>query len=464
MEKKDYKKNPVWSFFKSIKLTFVLLILLAISSILGTFIPQGQDAMRFAIKIGPILFKIFNALELFDLYHSLWFRVLIGFLSINLIVCSLDRFPRTLKLVRKTPSPQRIKIFENNAKHRQITHNLDINTAKDISLEVLKSRFSSIFEKETPQGIFLFGEKGKYSAFGVYIVHLSVLIILVGAIIGSLWGFEAFVNIEEGTQADTIFLRKNHSPKKLNFSIRCEKFEVEFYKNGTPKEYRSHLSFIKNGSIIKKGVLRVNHPMEFQGITFYQASYGNIPGSSAVITLRKNNEMEKVISLKKGKPVPIPGSSAFVELLDIRDSFMNLGPAVLLRITRGDNSKRMWLFKHEKMIKERIPGLFERFETLNPSSFKPYHLSLKDFETKYYTGLQANKDPGVPVVWAGFLLIVIGCILTFFTSHQRVWIWIYPEGPGANIKVAGSTNKNPIALERELDRISSAISNKIIKR
>ena len=461
MNKHNRGENPLWSFFKSVKLTFALLILLALSSIWGTFIPQGQDAMKFAIKLGPFLFKIFTALQLFDLYHSIWFRILIALLSINLIICSLDRFPRTLRLLKKRPSPDRVKLFENIPEQRQIRTKLDRESAKNISHEVLRTRVSGITEKETSRGIFLFGEKGRYSTFGVYLVHLSVLVILVGAIIGSLWGFEAFVNIKEGGETDSIFLNKSGRPKRLGFSVRCEKFEVEFYENGTPKEYRSYLSFINDGKLLKKGILRVNHPLKFQGITFYQASYGNIPGSSAIIKIQKNNEKTRLIRLTKGKLSPLPGSNISIELADIRDDFMHLGPAVLIRIHYGDNLKRIWLFKNEKIIKQKIPGLFERFETLNPSSLKPYKFSLVDFETKYYTGLQVNRDPGVPIVWTGFVLIIIGCIITFFTSHQRIWIWITGSGDKTIIRVAGSSNKNQVSLERELDRISANISNKI---
>ena len=82
------QSHPVWRFFKSLKLTIALLIILAIASIFGTLLPEQ------------------------DLYHSLWFRVIIGLLAMNLFVCSLDRFPVTWKLFRLPSRPDRTKIFE----------------------------------------------------------------------------------------------------------------------------------------------------------------------------------------------------------------------------------------------------------------------------------------------------------------------------------------------------------------
>jgi hypothetical protein len=55
MKNAQSKKPPniVWTFLSSVKLTIVLLILLAIVSILGTVIPQGQEASQFAQTLKP---------------------------------------------------------------------------------------------------------------------------------------------------------------------------------------------------------------------------------------------------------------------------------------------------------------------------------------------------------------------------------------------------------------------------
>jgi len=87
----DKNMNPLWNFLRSVKLTLVLLSILAIASVIGTLIQQ-QDSTA--------------------IYHSLWFRLIIFFLCINLIVCSIDRFPATLKLFNLLPKPDRAKVFE----------------------------------------------------------------------------------------------------------------------------------------------------------------------------------------------------------------------------------------------------------------------------------------------------------------------------------------------------------------
>jgi len=62
--------DTVWKLFASVKLTVVLLLSLAATSVIGTLIPQNQDSVAYLEAFGPFLFRFFNVLGLFDLYHS----------------------------------------------------------------------------------------------------------------------------------------------------------------------------------------------------------------------------------------------------------------------------------------------------------------------------------------------------------------------------------------------------------
>jgi len=458
--------NPIWGLFSSVRLTIVLLITLAVTSILGTVIPQQEAAIAFAQQLNPGLANFLQSLQLFDMYHSIWFRLIIGLLTVNLVICSLNRLPTTLKRYRSRPSPERSRPFENISPDREILAEGDKDQIRNRVWEYARGRYRHMNSRETAEGVFLYGDRGRLSYFGVYIVHFSFLLILAGASIGSLFGFEAYVNIPEGETVDSVALRKSekHEHKSLGFQVRCDKFNVDFYEDGTPKEYRSELSFLDKGKKLFQSPLLVNHPVSFRGINFYQSSYGTIVGNKVKIRIsRSDKESEpQILVLERGRPVKLPDNKGEFTITHAKSDHMRLGAAVHL-VIQPDQGKiiRFWLFLNEEIIRQKMPDIFERFETLNPAAYKPYIFSLVQIDSKYYTGLQVSRDPGVPFVWLGFILIMIGLFLTFFTSHQQIWIRLIPEKEKIRISIAGRANKNPLGLERDLDRLIKEISLRI---
>jgi cytochrome c biogenesis protein len=421
--------------------------------------------MELAERLSPGLVSLLSSLQLFDMYHSIWFRLIIGTLALNLIICSLDRFPAALKRFQATPKLDRSKPFDDLPSHRNFSAAGKIDEVLTLTVGILKAKYKRIHQKESEEGIVLYAEKGRLSHLGVYLVHLSVLIILIGSIVGSLFGFEAYVNIPEGESINKVRLRKSQVDRSLPFDVRCDRFLVEFYDNGAPKEYRSDLAFTADGKDALQGPLRVNHPITFEGITFYQASYGSMPGNRAQISIRREGDpANATLEVEIERPYDLPGRGGQFMIFEARADFMKMGPAVQMAVRPPEGEEvRFWVFKNNDLIKERFPGFFERFPKFNPGAYKPYLFSLESIEARYYTGLQVSRDPGVLLVWTGFFLIMIGLFMTFFTSHRSVWIQIAKTKRGLDVRVAGRANKNPVGIERELDRIASKIKRKVKK-
>jgi len=460
------KSNALWNLFTSVKLTLGLLIVLATTSIFGTVIPQQEGAMELAERLSPGLVSLLSSLQLFDMYHSLWFRLIIGTLALNLIICSLDRFPAALKRFQATPKLDRSKPFDDLPSHRNFSAAGKIDEVLRLTAGILKNKYKRIHQKETDNEVVLYAEKGRFSHLGVYLVHLSVLIILIGSIVGSLFGFEAYVNIPEGESINQIRLRKSQVVRALPFDVRCDRFSVEFYDNGAPKEYRSDLSFMKGEKVALQASLLVNHPITFEGITFYQASYGSLPGNNARIGIRQEGNPPNVtLEVELERAYDLPGRAGQFMVFQARSDFMKMGPAVQVAVKPPEGEEVLfWVFKNNDLIKERFPGFFERFPKFNPGAYKPYLFSLEAIEARHYTGLQVSRDPGVPLVWIGFFLIMIGLFVTFFTSHRSIWIRIANTKRGLNIRVAGRANKNPVGIERELDQLAYRIKGKVEKK
>jgi len=444
-------KKTFLSFLSSLKLTIILLIIIAVASIFGTIIPQQYEGGESFRHLSPGLVKVFNSLQLFDMYHSVWFIILMGLLSLNLIVCSLNRLPASWKLFSNIPSPDRRKPFENLPPENIILIEKDRNEGINSVENLLRKKYKKIRRKDGNSITFFYGEKGAYSNFGVYIIHLSILIIITGAIIGSLLGFEAFVNIPEGESTNTVYLRRQKVVKKLDFTVRCDNFTIAFYDNGMPKEYRSNLSFLKDNNVILQGPLLVNHPITFNGFRFYQASYGTTPGGQAHITVMRENKEETAIKVKQKDSFFLKETNAKVNIVKIEKNFMSMGPAVLMHIQNPEGTMRVWVFKRIEQMRDKIPELFKKVPVFNPGRYKPYSFKLNRIESNYYTGLQLSHDPGVVIVAIGSFFVILGLFITFFSSHKRLWVRVDDQEGKARISVGATSNKDPVGLKREIE-------------
>ena len=446
-------KKTFFSFLSSLKLTIILLIIIAVASIVGTIIPQQYEGGETFRHLSPGLVQVFDSLQLFDMYHSIWFIILMGLLSLNLIVCSLNRLPASWKLFSAIPSPDRKKPFENLLPENVLLIEKDRNEVINRMENLLRKKYKKIKRKDADNATFFYGEKGAYSNFGVYIIHLSILIVITGAIIGSLLGFGAFVNIPEGESTNTVHLGRQKGVKKLDFTVRCDKFTISFYENGMPKEYRSNLSFLKDNNVILQGPLLVNHPITVNGIRFYQASYGTTPGGQAHITVRRENEKETTVKVKQKDSFYLKEKNATVNIVKIEKNFMSMGPAVLMHIQNPEGTVRIWVFKRIEQMRDRIPDLIKKVPTFNPGRYKPYYFKLNRIESNYYTGLQLSQDPGVVIVAIGSFFVILGLFVTFFSSHKRLWVMVDDQEGKSRISVGARSNKDPVGLKRETEHL-----------
>jgi cytochrome c biogenesis protein len=450
-EQDSPKKNPVWSFFSSVRLTLALLILIALSAVVGTVIPQQEASQEALQKLPPTLAVVLKTLQITDLYHSPWFLFLMAMITVNLVVCSLNRLPVSLRLYRRKPDPDRSGLYEELPPERVIVVGESAEDAAARMETVLKRAFGDVERKKTDQASYLWGRRGAWSYFGVYVVHAGVLVIILGAVIGSVLGLDGYVNISEGESADRIELRGGKGVMDLGFTVRCDDFTVEFYDSGMPKMYKSDLSFLKDGDVLSRGALMVNHPLEFNGFRFYQSSYGAVPGEVVLKILKKGEETVK--RARQGDQFAMDGGKAQVEILRIEGNLMRMGPAVKVGITAAGKTVSFWVFQFIEAIEEQNPGITKMIPQFNTDLYRPYRFLLSGIETSYYTGLKVNRDPGVPVVGTGAFLLIAGFLLTFLSSHREVFVRVDRTHGKIRVCVAGRCNRDPVKLDREIEKI-----------
>ncbi len=443
--------EKVWDFFTSLKLVISLLLVLSALSIVGTVIEQNKPLQEYYRVYQPSTVDLFNKLGLFDMYHSWWFSALLALLALNIIACTMDRYNPIMRGLRKRNLILDETLEKSLQSKDKFKYALPLADVEKRALEVVGKRFTGkpIITQLADGDRHCFFEQGKYSRLAFFFTHLSVLLIFIGALIGSFFGYKGFVNINEGETISRLETRAGEN-KELNFAVKCNTFTAEFYRDGMPKDYRSDLSVIKDGKEVLRKTIRVNDPLTFEGITFYQSSYGSIPERVQLEVRNQDGTLQGVADASFGQRVAVPGTREQLEVANYQEHFRlpdgsdgGIALGVNIYPEKGEPSG-IWLL----MSDPDVDKLRRR----------PYYLLIKDWQLKKYTGLQVNKDPGEAAVWGGSLLLIAGILVAFFVSHKKLWLCLSKDKKGrTELTIGGTTNKNRPAFIREVAGIIQSL-------
>ena len=431
------QSNDIWDklydFFSSIKLAVLLLFLLALTSIIGTVIEQ-QASPDVYEKYGEFWKNVILKLHLYDVYHSWWYILLIVLFAINLIVCSIKRLPYIHKLVKY---PQK-ELTSEAEKKLPILYKITLTSSK---LEEIKDRIKSFLTKlgykveiiEKGKNIYFFADKRPWARYGVYIVHIGILIILIGALVSALFGYRGYMNLAPKTQSNLVTLFYSDKIIELPFYVRCNDFKIEFYPNGMPKAYIANITIIEDGKEVVNHLVKVNDPLEYDGIYFYQASYGQ---GAFLFSLNQNGQVKRI-------PVALQQAFKVLNTYYIPMAWDEQGRILMQYIVHG--------LKKSFIMLPGIPYKVGKNTTLTCEGI---------FPNVMWTGLQVSKDPGANIVWIGSAIMIVGLIIAFFISHHRVWVRLEKEEERENrvlFVIGGLTNKEKEKLEKELVQIFESV-------
>ena len=424
------KKNSFWEFFSSVKLALFCFFTLAIASIAGTIIPQNKTPDYYIGKYGEATAEMFRLLNISDMYNSWWFLGILSLFSMNLIICSIDRLPTVWKFVTMDNLATKVNRLEKMTPRIRFGTKQPKQEVVSQVEQTLKTSGWKPSQGEREGGTLLFAQKTPWVRFGVYIVHLSILVIFAGAIIGTLFGSKGSLMIREGGQSSFYFERGSDERVPLGFDLRVDDFSLTYYETGSPKEYRSELAVIENGKEVLQKSIVVNDPLNYKGYTFYQASYQAV--EEYWITLQNQNTgARKIFQARSGQELKWQEAGITLGIVNLLqpDQWGRYRLKIWFSDGKGEPSV-FWLDGETVVSVERLDG---------PYAFKS--------EQVFATGLQVAKDPGVWPVYIGCILMLLGLFVAFFLSHKRLWVYIYEEENKTRILLSGSSNKNKVGFE-----------------
>ncbi len=448
--------SGIWKFFSSLKLTITVLILLAFVSIIGTVVEQNQPLENYLMAYGEGWTKFIVYAKINNMYYTWWYNGLILTLCLNIIVCTFERFPTKWKsLLKHKPSKFDATTIERFSNKRTVKLNAGFEETREHVEKLLKkSRYKTLKFKSEKDEDFIYGWRGVIGRFGSDITHVSLLLILFGAIIGGFYGYKDFKVVYTG---DTIRV------PDVDYHLRLDKFWMEYYDTGQIKQYNSLLTVVEDGKDVLTKQIWVNEPLDYKGVRFYQSTWGNawnrVKSANIAMIGKDSEELYSVTDIEWQVLTPIPNTEYNVKLIGFAADFAYdeasnqvfsksaepENPAIQIEVYRGERLiSSPWIFVN-------YPGIFPAI----PDSDED--IVFGGYMGVLYSGLSLNKDPGVNIVWLGCSIMITGFFLTFFIYHRRLWVHVRKVEGGTEVSLGGLINKSNFVFEREIENIAKKL-------
>jgi cytochrome c biogenesis protein len=423
-----------------LRLAIVLLLAIAIFSASGTVIEQGQSIEFYKANYpeDPALFgflswKVILTVGLDHVYRTWWFLSLLILFGTSLTACSFTRQLPALKAARNW------KFYDQPRQFQKLALSAQLDNASVSSLtQLLQQKRYRVFQGENNN---LYARKGIAGRIGPIIVHIGIVVILAGAIWGAMTGFVAqeMVPSGESFQVRNIIdagpLAAPQIPKDL--SLKVNRFWIDYTSTGSIDQFYSDISALdKQGQEVKRKTIFVNQPFRYQGVTFYQTDWG-----IAAIRVRVNNSPTLQLPMAA---LNTNGNGRLWGTWIPTKTDLSAGVSLLAKDLQGT------LLIYD--AKGQLVDTLRAGMATNVNG-----VTLRIVEVVGSTGLQIKADPGIPIVYTGFGLLMLGVLMSY-VSHSQIWA-LEQDG---NFYVGGRTNRAQVAFEQEvleiLDQLSTITS------
>jgi cytochrome c biogenesis protein len=415
-------------FFRSIAdLRFAITILLIIASfsIIGTVIEQDQSIETYKLNY-PITNQVFGFLSwdiilklgLDHIYKTWWFIACIILFGVSLLTCTVLQQLPSLKISRRCQFFRTPKQFQ----RLKISTKLQDYNFQRFLFKVKDTQYS-IFQQKN----IIYAYKGLIGRIAPIIVHFSMILILIGTVIGAVNGFKA-QEIVPKTETFHIqnILSNGQFTSIPKVSTRINDFWITYTKQTTINQFYSDISILNlEGNEIERKTIFVNSPARYRGINYYQTDWN-------LIGLRIKDKQSQLLQYPL---INLGNSQNKIWITWIPDN-LDLQQGIIVLI---DNLQGYCSIYNEF-------GQFLGNLEINENFNSKFPITLIDILSS--TGLQIKTDPGIPLIYTGFFFLMISTLISYITYSQ---IWVVKEHK--KIFIGGNTSRATFDFEIEFFKL-----------
>lgn len=431
------RRSPLTRYFKQeliplladLRLAIVLLLAIALFSVLGTVIEQGQTLSFYQQNypedpalFGFLTWKVILTVGLDHVYRTWWFLTLLILFGASLVACTFTRQFPTLKSSRRWSYYTQPRQFQKLA----LSAELDHGSLESIATLLQQKRYL-LFQ----EGNSLYARKGLMGRIGPIVVHASMILILLGAIWGTMTGFFAQEMVPSGDtfQIKNIFDAGPWAAAQIpkDWSVKVNRFWIDYTPEGSIDQFYSDLSVLnQDGNEVDRKTIFVNQPLRYRGVTLYQADW-----AIAAIRIRVNNSPTLQLPMAE---LDTGGKGRLWGTWIPTKPDLSAGVSVLAKDLQGT----VLIYDQEGKLATTVR---------EGASTAINGVTLYVDQVVGSTGLQIKADPGIPLVYTGFGLLMVGVMMSY-VSHSQ--IWVLRDEQTQKLFVGGRTNRAQVAFEREL--------------
>jgi cytochrome c biogenesis protein len=433
-----YFKRDLLPLLANLKLAIALLLSIALFSISGTVIEQGQSLGFYQANYpeSPALFgfltwKVLLTIGLDHVYRTWWFLALLILFGSSLTACTFTRQFPALRAARNW------KFYEQSRQFQKLALSAEFEAGSvEALLPLLQQKRYKVFQ----EGDKLYARKGIAGRIGPIFVHAAMLITLAGSIYGAMTGFFAQEMVPSGEtfRVTNIFDAGPWAAAQIpkDWSVKVNRFWIDYTPAGAIDQFYSDLSVLNQaGEEVDRQTIHVNKPLRHNGVTMYQADW-----AVAAVQIHLNNS---------------PTLQLPMELLDTGGKGKIWGTLVP---TKPDLSEGVYVLAKDLqgtlLIYDLQGKLISTVREGRSTEVNGVNLAIEKVVGS--TGLQIKADPGIPAVYLGFGLVMMGVVMSY-VSHSQVWALKTEKG----FFVGGRTNRAQVTFEREmieiLDQLDGAV-------
>jgi cytochrome c biogenesis protein len=467
--------NRILKFLGSVRLGVTLLIILTVLSMIGMLIMQqnveGFDHYYAGLK--PAQKIVYGRLGLFDIYHAWYFNALMLLLAMTLILASIERAPKTWKIVRnrKFTASRRWLLAQKSSAVAEFSAS-NLTEAKEKAVHAMKSVGLKPKITEENDSIYLFGERGAWNRLGYLAIHVGFLMILTGGFLTNQFGIDGQMPLAPGETSERMLQTEfnldkiQQKPVALPFSVTCLDIEQKLIDPKGTITANNTLDWltrirITDASGTREELVHMNTPVDHAGYRFFQASFINEgKARNATVQIQPENGSPQEITISRGGEANLPNGARLKWENFVADFVVGKNgqitsqsgdynnPALLMTMTNPNGeTKRVYAFAREMPPEAPInqPVMGYRFRLANFEKVAAAHV------------LSINKDPGKTPFYLGGLILIIALCGVFFFAHSRVWALVEEKSPGIyELVLGGNTNRHQVAFDDTLKRIVAA--------